>query len=167
MQTNDMTITRFEQIIGAIERAPVDGFDMSVWWNDSIKGHPVGCAIGWAIQQPEVRAQGIRLQPVYSGYPDFGYHQVAYSWWSGYGAVAHFLGISRRDARRLFHPGDHHQRQKQEVLDDLNEYLTQCRTMEQPGQSRRQTQQVMANVRCKLARGLSLTLQLPIFHFGR
>lgn len=121
---NDMslTITRLEQIIGALERVPASRLDMSVWWEPRDWGEPAGCAIGWAIQQPEVSMQGLNLRRDPDGY------QVIYGEREGYSAVAQFLGISKREAFRLFNPGYYESRQKDEVLKCLRGYLDHCRT---------------------------------------
>lgn len=109
-----LTITRLEQIIGATERAPLEGFDMTVWWEPTKTS---GCAIGWAIQQPEIAAQGLALQKTKLGL------QVVCGKQTSYNAVAQFLGIPKRDVYRLFTPGFPSPRQKQEVLHTLKTYL--------------------------------------------
>lgn len=109
-----LTITRLEQVIGAAERAPLESFDMTVWWEPAKAS---GCAIGWAIQQPEIAAQGLTLQKTKLGL------QVVCGKQTSYNAVAQFLGIPKRDAYRLFTPGFPSSRQKREVLQTLETYL--------------------------------------------
>lgn len=120
MAESNLTIQRLQQVIGAVERAPVEGFDMSVWWGYDGHGKPVGCAIGWATREPEVAAQGLRVIRAagYSGY------YVEYEQHYCFGAVARFLDIPIRDAFRLFRPGlVSGGRQKDEVLRRLTRYV--------------------------------------------
>lgn len=158
---NDMslTVTRLEQVIGALERVPASRLDMSVWWEPRDWGEPAGCAIGWAIQRPEVSMQGLKLRHDPDGY------QVVYGEREGYSAVAQFLGISKREAFRLFNPGYYETRQKEEVLKCLRAYLEHCKVKDEHATSHQAlaaVQQMLASVKQSLGQMAAQVRRLPV-----
>lgn len=79
-----------------LRHIPRGRFDMSTWQCGTS-----ACAAGWLAQDPRANALGFRLEPCGTiPVPTFG--SVA-----SFRACAKFLGISKYDAERLFHPGEY------------------------------------------------------------
>lgn len=100
--------TRLLRVADLIETVPISRFDMVLW---GLKGTgpecgTVGCAIGWATQDPWFQKRGLRsrkttpslLPMIYN--PKTG--RVLTSIDAGFDAVEHFFGLSEEDARYLF-----------------------------------------------------------------